>query len=50
VLAESFPSKTLMRRIAKHYRQPITITAAEFRRTTNDFILLPSGKPPVVIH
>jgi hypothetical protein len=50
VLGESFPSKILMRRIAKHYHQPIPITAAEFREATNDFILLPSGKPPVVIH
>jgi hypothetical protein len=50
VLAESFPSKILMRRIAKHYHRPIPITAAEFRQTTNDFILLPSGSPPVVIH
>ena len=40
MLAENFRSKTLMRRIEKLYHQPIPITAAEFRPTTNDFILL----------
>ena len=50
VLAEGFPSKTLMRRIEKHYHRPIPITMAEFRQLTNDFVLLPAGAPPVIIH
>lgn len=50
VLAESFPFQTLMRRIQKHYPQPTPISMAEFRQFTNDFVLLPSGKAPVIIH
>ncbi len=50
VLAEGFPSKTLMRRIEKHYHRPIPITAAQFRQITNEVILLPSARPPMIIN
>jgi hypothetical protein len=50
VLADDFPFKKLMLRIEKHYPHPTPITITEFRQFTNDFVLLPAGKAPVVIH
>ena len=50
VLADSFPFKTLMRRIEKHYPHPTPVTMTEFRQFTNDFVLLPAGRAPVVVH
>ena len=50
VLAEDFPFKTLMRRIHDYYPQPVPVSMAQFQQITNDFVLLPAGKAPVVIH
>jgi len=49
VLADSFPFKTLMRRIEKHYPHPTPITTAEFSQITNDYVYLPVGGPAVII-
>jgi hypothetical protein len=50
LLADSFPFKTLMRRIEKHYPQPTPVTMTEFRQFTNDFVFLPAGEAAVVVH
>jgi hypothetical protein len=49
VLADSFPFKTLMRRIEKHYPNPTPITKAEFSQITNDYVYLPVDGSPVII-
>jgi len=49
VLADSFPFKTLMRRIEKHYPKPTPITPAEFSQITNDYLYLPVDRPAVII-
>ena len=49
VLADSFPFKTLMRRIEKHYSHPTPITTAEFSQITNDYVYIPVDGPPVII-
>jgi hypothetical protein len=50
VLAESFPFRSLMRRISEYYPQPAPISMAQFQQLTNDFVLLPNSQPPVIIH
>ena len=50
LLADSFPFKTLMRRIEKHYPHPTPVTMSEFWQFTNDFVFLPNGKAEVIVH
>jgi hypothetical protein len=50
LLADSFPFKTLMRRMEKHYPNPTPVTMTEFRQFTNDYVFLPNGQAPVVVH
>jgi hypothetical protein len=50
LLADSFPFKTLMRRIERHYSHPTPVTMTEFRQFTNDYVFLSNGEAEVIVH